>query len=815
MDLNYAINCALDGNAILFAGSGFSYGAINLNGEKIKNGSSLANAIAKDCDCKDYTGPLNVISEYYIKTKSTKDLIELIKKECTVSSICTYHKTIISLPWKRVYTTNYDSVIEKAAIDCNKSITPIVLSDEIRNNIVPNVCVHINGYIERLDKNTINKEFKLTDSSYSCESLVGNEWFELFKTDLQSAKAIIVIGFSMQYDIDIKRLFSSPNIKEKVIFIDNPCMLKVDKILLETYGDCAFIGTEKFAEEIKKIRKKYVPSVVDAYSSFQHEYMEPLIPEKVSFEELTNFYIRGNFIDKLTQTDRDGYKYLVCRKAVDIVVRNIYNENYRVFLALSDLGNGKTVFCELVRNELRSKNIHVFYFKHCYSDWQSEVQRISSFSKQSVVIIDDYKDKQFLLSEFKNNGLGKITFILTSRKSINPSNRVLTNCLGIEENDIKPLHLDYLTDDTNGELETFSQIVKKNEIYSQKMDSSSVEDIKNYLTDKCNSRFSDILLDLYNSSDIKNRIIIAWENHKSSNKSIHKLVILSLMKSVMGFSFNLTEMLDLLQIDFAMLSAADDDFVKEFFNVSENDVLVKSSVVAKELLVNTIGLNELLDAMKEVIAAADKEYKVSKKHLNLLKSLVSHSHFRMFKESQIKQEEVLKFYNDIRNFNFCKENTFFWEQFATASIENQKFDIAKRCIENAFTIAKGIEGFIPFHVETVNANYIIEQLIYNINIGNKLPADEAIEEFVKCHDCLMKHFDHPDNNMGYIFRIGSKYVKIFEAYKEDFNSRQKAIFTEKKSIMLKKMKEHLNDLDFYNHPLNNWIKSLENCVFNN
>lgn len=815
MDLKYSINCALEGNAILFAGSGFSYGAININKEKIKNGSSLTSVIAKDCGLEKYPDSLSTISEYYLKIKSTEELIDLIKKECSVLTVCQYHKIVSSLPWKRIYTTNYDSVIEKSAADCMRYLTPVVLSDEIKNADIKNACIHINGYIEKLNQNTINKEFKLTDTSYSCESLVGNEWFELFKSDLQSAKAIIVIGFSMQYDIDIKRLFSSPDIKKKVIFIDKPNPLEIEKTLLENYGFCEFIGIEEFSECVKKLKKDYIPSVVDAYNSFQHEYMETLVPEKVSFEELTNFYVRGNFIDKLAQTDRDGYKYLIYRKAVDVVINNIYNQKYRVFLALSDLGNGKTVFCELVRNELRSKNLEVFYFKHYLSDCEEEIQKISSLSKQSVVIIDDYKDKQFILSRFKNNGLGKITFILTSRKSINPSNRVLMNCLGIEESEIKPLYLDYLTDDDNGEIEKLSYIIKNNKMYSKRMESSSIEDIQNYLIKNCNSRFSDILLNLYNSSDIKNRIITAWKNHTNNNESIHKLVILALMKSVMGLSFNLTEMLDLLQIDFAMLSATDDDFVNEFFNVSENDVLVKSSVVARELLVNTIGLDELLTTMKDVIAAADKEYKVSKKHLNLLKNLVSHSHFRLFKENSAKQNEVLKFYNDIRNYDFCKDNTFFWEQFATASIETKKFGIAKQCIENAFTIAKGIKDFVPFHIETVNANYIIEQLIYNIDNGNKPSPDQAISELINCHDSLLKHFNHPDNNIGYIFRIGSKYVKIFETYKDEFDFRQRSIFIEKKSIMLKKMKEHADDLDFYNHPLNEWIKSLEFCSFEN
>lgn len=813
MDLEYAINCALEGNAILFAGSGFSHGALNVNRCPIKSGSTLNEALARECNVDANKYNLSTLSEYFLKVKSEEELIELIKRECTVTSVCQYHKVISSLPWKRIYTTNYDSVIEQSASDCLKNLTPIVFSDEIKNTDKKNVCIHINGYIERLDQNTINNEFKLTDTSYSCETFAGNEWYGLFRSDLQSAAAIIVIGFSMQYDIDIKRLFSSPNIKKKVLFIDKPNPEKIDKVMLENYGSCEFIGIEEFSKQIKKIKEKYIPSVVDSYISFKHEHMETLVPESVTFEELTNFYVRGNFIDKLAQFDRDGYKYLVCRKAVDIVLRNIFNKKYRVYLALSDLGNGKTIFCELVRNEMRSKNIDVFYFKHAFSDCETEIQKISALTRQSVVIIDDYKDKVSILSRFKNNGLGKITFVLTSRKSINPSNRALINHLGINEDEIKPLYLDYLTNDDNGEVDELSEIIKKNQFYSEKMDDSSIDSIKMYLTEKCHSRFSDILLDLYNSSDIKNRIITAWKNYDKGDKSVQKLVILALMKSVMGFDFNLTEMLDLLKIDFAMLSAVDDAFVKEFFNVSENDVIVKSSVVARELLINTIGFNELLATMKDVITAANKEYKSSNKYLELLKNLVSHSHFKMFKENREKHDAVLKFYNDIRNYDFCKDNTFFWEQFATAAIETKKFEIADQCIQNAFTIAKDKKGFVPFHIETVKANYIIEKLLNNIDSSNKPSSEDAINELIDCHNCLMKYFDHPENNIGYVFRIGSKYAKIFESYKDEFNSRQKSIFTEKKSIMLKKMKEHENDMDFYNHPLKVWIQNLENCSF--
>lgn len=48
MDTNTAINLALEGNAILFAGAGFSYGAKNLNCVGFHTGEGLRDIIAKD-----------------------------------------------------------------------------------------------------------------------------------------------------------------------------------------------------------------------------------------------------------------------------------------------------------------------------------------------------------------------------------------------------------------------------------------------------------------------------------------------------------------------------------------------------------------------------------------------------------------------------------------------------------------------------------------------------------------------------------------------------------------------------------------------
>ena len=68
--------------------------------------------------------------------------------------------------WIRVYTTNYDDVLETAGEKDGRIYTPMLLSDTVeRINCVESV-VHMNGYIRNLDKNSLENEFKLCTRSY-------------------------------------------------------------------------------------------------------------------------------------------------------------------------------------------------------------------------------------------------------------------------------------------------------------------------------------------------------------------------------------------------------------------------------------------------------------------------------------------------------------------------------------------------------------------------------------------------------------------------------------------------------------------------
>ena len=257
MDINEAIFHILNGDAILFAGAGFSHGAKNINNEEFLLGNGLSKKMIDDADLDEDDLDLEYISELYIEEKGIDMFISFLKKEYICQTYTDSQKIISNLPWKRIYTTNYDNIIEKASLDSGKYRPTITANDKIRYyNNKNDVVIHLNGYIEKLNEDTVFNEFKLTNESYMSKEIV-NQWSFLLEEDLNNSKCIIFVGYSLEYDRSIQELIAATEkLKEKCFFITfNPSRKSLR--LMRKYGQVLEIGTEGFAEKIQEIKKCY------------------------------------------------------------------------------------------------------------------------------------------------------------------------------------------------------------------------------------------------------------------------------------------------------------------------------------------------------------------------------------------------------------------------------------------------------------------------------------------------------------------------------------------------------------------------------
>src|ERR1035438_489683 len=104
MDYGTALEHALDGDALLFTGAGFSRGAINVRGEEFKTARQFASELATQCGLPDNV-ELPDASEEFAHQRGADQLIELLLNEFQAKTILQAHADIARLvPWKYIYT---------------------------------------------------------------------------------------------------------------------------------------------------------------------------------------------------------------------------------------------------------------------------------------------------------------------------------------------------------------------------------------------------------------------------------------------------------------------------------------------------------------------------------------------------------------------------------------------------------------------------------------------------------------------------------------------------------------------------------------
>ena len=818
MDLADAIRAALEGKAILFAGSGFSYGAKNWKGDMLPMGTGLRDSLAKECGIENSTANLSAVSDFYLSVDghSPDSLIAYLKGIFTLGNTTDSHREIMSLNWKRVYTTNYDLVIEESAKENGKIIKSITLDAPFDLYSGESVCVHINGSISNLTRSTLQSSFKLTDRSYDVETLAGQPWFDFMDRDFASAKAIIIVGFSMQSDIDIRRIIARPQISSKVVFISGPHPDPINLSVLKQYASVEAIGVEGFAEMISREKKVFIPSVSKSYdySSFIHEHMTPLEKCKTKFDNLTSFYYLGSISPAILQKNWNGeYESLALRNAVNTFMRERFG--HKVFLAVSNIGNGKTLFCHLIRNELRETDVDVFTLFRESVELNDEIEFICKeySKKQIIVIIDDYYKHLNILRSFSDfSDLSKVTFVLTSRLSkLSTNYRKLMQILHINETDVKPLQLNNLT---QNEINQFAYVLWKNKMLNDALPSGTTQDVADFIREDCKSSIGNVVIKLFDSSYIKDQLIALYEKAVQNDSSaLRELAVASLASEVMNLHLSTDEIIELLGVDFVKLSLTESELISELFDAKSDEIKVRSSIVARKILQDVIPINTLLPVLKKILFAADKRYNSEPIYAETMKAIISHANFEFWTRKNENIKLIKEFYDDLRFISFFShKNPFYWEQFASVCIDAKDFPTAYQCLNNAFAEANRIPNFVPFQVETVYARYLLANLSYQLSTNNII-GENIVQILMDADRRLFKYYDHPEDDHYHVFQLFNSIIKIYLNNLNQLGSRDTSIFLEKMVQGRRKLTQYQAESESVYYPsTRKWLENLDKAI---
>ncbi|MBS0858353.1 SIR2 family protein [Providencia rettgeri] len=748
--------------AVLFLGSGFSCDSTDFNQQYLPTANILAQKIAKIINAESYDD-LKYISDRVIDEGYSEALIKLLRKTFSVKQVQPHHETIASLPWHRVYTTNYDLCFEKAAQQIGKDYTTIDVSiDSISELKKQNLCIHINGSLNNLDHETLNNSFKLSESSYlSTDSIENSQWFYPMQRDFEEASAIIFIGYSL-YDIEVKKiLLDSLSIKNKVYFVTYSIPDERSAYIFEKYGTILPIQTSGFSEIFKNFKSDDDNIPLRILNNYHYNPTSVTIKDSDTDRFLLTGDIEEPIIDSfISKFNKLSAPILIYRSEINKAFELIKNRSN--VLITSELGNGKSIFLKILCSILSQNSYDVYQIESINNNIYSDIEKISQGEKTSILVFDSY-DKYIDILKFTDRlHSANIILVLSARSS---SHEYYFSKIKFENISLNEIELDELDHDEVLEL---INIIDNTGFWEDK--ASLNIDAKISLIDrKYKNQLSLTLLGLLNSPVILSKIKESSSvliNNKNFKKTIFTICLLSFLDLPLTKSF-ISEIAQNRAI-------YDQELTKQqaflsLFDIDKSRAQTKSSLFSLSFISNILDSNYIIDELLSIVENLGDTKNDLHEKKELQKNILRFSIVERLLPSSGRKASLTRYYEYVkRALPNLKEDPHYWLQYGMAMLTYNDYTKAERFFKNSYSLAS---NRVLYHTQHTDVQYSRLNLMKANDKSLDLSITDRFKLFEEAHIKLCA----VDNDI-HRYRQLHLYKDIFDMTYNSLSNKNKTYF---------------------------------------
>lgn len=820
MELLEGIRHVIDGNGIIFLGAGYSINAINIANSKMKVAGELSSELCKEIGMPN-NRDLSKVSDIYLSENEPCKLIDKLILSYQCKETKEYHDVIANLPWKRIYTTNYDDVFERASVNSGIIRKTYTLKDNVRTVKKNGAILHINGFINNITNESLNNDFKLTSESYLVENFTKSDWSSLFKSDIKNNRVIFFVGCSFDYDLDLQRIIKeSPDVREKIIFIDKVLSdeEKSDKYInyyKNKFGSVENIGVDKFGDIINNIKKTYTANTqAIKFKCFNHIGSVEYKYSKVTTQDIWNLISYGTTKEDLLYHNHQNNNYVLNRKVASRICKLISGDSKaKLILIHSDLGNGKSSIIDNIKYRLNDFG-NVFVFNKEFDFVDDEIAKIDELNGRKIIIIENYYYYLNIIEKFRPYINSDYKFIFTARSYVNESVSFrLKDILRIDDDNIFPFDVNVIE---NGDVENIIKLLDKVEVWKEFKDIPYSKKKKKIVEDY-NSNIREIILDLVNSENVSKKILQIYSKVEETEEK-KTLLLATLINSVIGLEMGLQEIVDYIELPPISNDIKNDENFNELVDMRNYKIKCKSSILAKFIIRNRNIQHDLIKIIRTMNYNANNDL-FDNSSLKVRKALISISNIWEVLDIKNKMEnnikdEILQYYDSVKDFKDYHNNPYFWLQYAIACLDMKEYNRAKNYFEIAYREGKKrnsyntLYEFDTFQIDTQYARYLLENYIY------KEETKDPMRVMDEAHGLLIKALNSNRSQKHYIFRQVTFYHKFFKKYKDELDSNKKNKFI----IYCREMIERIEKYSLGDHEKTNGViddsktNSLKKCI---
>ena len=766
MELNIAIRHALDGNAILFLGAGFSIGGTNKLGEILPTASNLSFQMCNELGI-ERSDDLALISERFIDDpmvgKGIDALISFLKLRLICTASTPVQDTIIGLPWLRIYTTNYDNIIEISSKKQNierETITATIPKYSIDN--IESSIIHMNGNIIKITPEKFYNEFKITNESYLKQGFLDSHWGDQFVHDINNCKAIIFVGYSLKYDLELQKIMHS-KIYDKSIFIDQADISSNQTYLFNKWGKFYPIEATGLADAILLEKSSYTPTKREKnLMGLQEVLVNNYVQKKITPNDVLNLLVYGEY----NRYDfRTTYPLYVKREESLNEVKKVL-ESKKICIIHSNFGNGKSIFLDYLASEFIEENN--IYFLNSTKFIQEDLRIIRSRkSSCNIIFIDDYDLHMQIFKELSIDFPDNIKIVATSRSSLSD---ILIDRLETDYhfslNDIGVVNIEIISEEDRPRL--ISLLNDYNLWGSNSTLSDAQKDV--LINNKYRNRLSSIFYMLLDSKIITKKMDKIFNDIR--NEETEKYILAQSICNISNFKLKGYEIAHLTEISYAEIEKLSlSSTFKELFLRTSDDIELRSSIFSQYIIRTTKNYTLISELLKKIYINSFKS--LSQNYDTIRKKLISRSNLiEIFggrkRNSDWKQrdKDIYNFYNNIQNYS--KNNPFFWLQFGITALNLNMHTDAKIYFENAYSYAAALENFDSFQLDTHYARFLLTEIL-------NYDASFDFDKLTEAHRLLMDN-SNAEIRLSYVLRQVGIYYNIDQKYCSSFTAEQRLAF---------------------------------------
>jgi len=336
----------------------------------------------------------------------TKDRKSLIKELQSMLVTCSPTGAILNLPlyeWKGIYTTNYDTIIEKSFQ--RKDVPLSVMSCDYDFGSAPDgnaVLYKIHGTIEKDISFGDKSRIILTDADYDLTDDYREKLYMRLASDISDSN-LVIIGHSLA-DKDIRDIINkSASLNKKSYSIGQIWVVSFSKdegrtSLLENRGIKVAFGDldHFFAGIIDKLQPEIT---VNNLSSDPLDKISKLRPRTIDIFHSAkstppNISAMYNGWPATYADIANGNTFI--REASEEISKNIEKNDVSISLLIGASGVGKTTAARQALTEASSKGILCWEHKELHvldaSSWIDVIELLEKNSKKGVLFIDEAHD---------------------------------------------------------------------------------------------------------------------------------------------------------------------------------------------------------------------------------------------------------------------------------------------------------------------------------------------------------------------------------------------------------------------------------------